>query len=134
MAWPRGTITLGRAFDRANDLILQIGQRAQTDAVALNSAITTRTLIGAYERYVATDAELNVLRVIPGLGQRAKDEFNDQNFNVGPEFTAIRNNITSVISAFEALNATGVVTATYSPTQTASLKTALETLATSTGL
>lgn len=81
---------------------------------------------------------------VPGVLQYAKDQYDDQDYNIGSEFTAMLDAIDDVIAAIHAgfpvdntggevkervLNADGSITMrTFTPAQLASIVTFLQTL------
>jgi hypothetical protein len=96
MAFPATVDPLGRALLDVQTTARQLKTAAQglKDA-SLAGNVSANAIISFYERLVAAKAKFTAGAAVPGIVQYARDQFDDQNLNVGAEFTAMNNAVES---------------------------------------
>lgn len=117
-------------------------QRSITELAAGN--VSADDILGIHRRAVSSDAKLATLAATPGLGDYAKAQFNNAGYDIAADFTALRNALQAVRDSIEStipkddgatpyflvhrFVSNAVVARTFTPAQTASLRTLLQTV------
>lgn len=104
--------------------------------------ISGNVIVELYLRLVADKARFDAIAATPGIGQYAKDQYNDDTYDVAAEFTAMVNAITAVGTWIntnfpkdaggyilkDQLTASGVDVRTFSTASLATFRTQLDSL------
>lgn len=138
------TDCLAKAFSavQAEALNLKNYATAQSAAMAAGS-VSANGVREVYQKCVTAKAQFATAAALPGMQQYAKDQFNDQTYDVGAAFTAMQNAIQAVIDWItanypvdatgylltEKFGAGGFAVRSFTPAQTAGLQTVLNNLA-----
>ena len=67
------------------------------DASAAGSIIARR-IVNHCDSLAQINDQLNTLKAVPGIGDYAKEQFNDANIDIAAEFTAMQNALASTVS------------------------------------
>jgi hypothetical protein len=136
--------TASEAFSLAKNLAAGVKALAQSHAAAFASTTNRDMVLSMVVLLRQYRVGLAAASAVPGVLQYAKDQYDDQNYNIGTEFTAMLSAIDAVIaevhSAFpvdntggevkeRVLNADGSITLrTFTSAQLANVRTLLQTL------
>jgi len=146
MAWPASTTALSRAVHEANDTALTVRNAAvglRDDSAA--GDVNASRIISMWTRLNDAIAILTALAAIPGIGAWAKDEMNDPDLDVATEFNAMMTAMGDVRDWIatnfpvgtgpgagylleKQFSGTQIVSRTFTPAQTAGLRTELDAL------
>lgn len=90
---------LANGLTEARNIAVQVKSRAQGDSAAMAagdiSGEVVRDLGVAMSLWLS---RLNEIRAIPGIGQYAKDQYDDQTYDIALEFTAMTAALQSVVT------------------------------------
>lgn len=137
MAFRANTITPHRALEQIKAQAVQLQRLAQNrrDRFAAGD-VGADVILALLDNLLSQQTMLDNLSTAPGLVEYAKDQENDQNYDVVVEYAALTQAISGVISeitttfpsaTFLTLNPDGTRTfQTHTPAQTAPLRTALD--------
>ena len=143
MAFPASLSTLNDALRRAmgNAVSLKnfsVGARDQMAAGNVSGNLISDNLL---QNYKSAIEQWEAAAALPGIGQFAKDQFDDQALNIGAEFTAMVNAAKAARDwivtnfpkdaggkmSYRTLNADGSMSVdAFTPAQTAGLRTELD--------
>lgn len=90
MAWPASQQVLADALVDVHRQMTQIKSVAVGEVANLSSDTNADKIIKIYQRMTIFDKALARAAAVSGIVAYTKDQFNDQNFNVVAEFSAIR--------------------------------------------
>ncbi len=136
--------TASEAFTQAKNLGRGVKSTAQNSVAQFASTTNRDQVLTLAMNLREWRIALAAASSVPGVLQYAKDQYDDQNYNIGSEFTAMLSAIDAVIAEIHAafpvdnsggevkervLNADGSITMrTFSAAQLANLRTLLQTL------
>jgi hypothetical protein len=143
MSWPASTTALSRAVHDANDTALTVRNAAVSlrgDSAA--GDVNASRVLSMWTRLNDAIARLTAIAAIPGIGAWAKEEMNDPALDVATEFNAMMGTMADArdwIAANFPKDASGyllekqfsgteIVSRTFTPAQTAGLRTELDAL------
>lgn len=143
MAFPASQVTLNDALRTAQRNAVNLknfatGARNQMEAANVSGNLITDNLL---QNFKSAIEQWEAAAALPGIGQKAKDELDDQGLDVGVEFTAMVNSAKAVRDwivtnfpkdasgkmSYRTLNADGSISVdAFTPAQTAPLRTQLD--------
>lgn len=130
MAFKASQLPLQRGFERALDVAGQEKRTLDAWVIQLNGNITGLDAVAMLANLDRVLAVFSEVAALPGLAAYAQSQFSDAAYNVSAEFTATINALTAVktwLTTNIPSNAVSIVNgvmvgATYTPAQTASLR------------
>ncbi len=144
MPFPSQTDTQATGLARAQRLAGEVRRLAIDAAAQMSSgAVSANLITNVYSKLVKTKQEFAAIASLPGIGQYAKDQFNDTGLDIGAEFTAMLAAIDGAISRIatdfpkedvtgyilkDKLDAGGVSVRTFSSVATAGIRTELDNI------
>lgn len=141
MAYPTGLLSI--TLNAIDEKALQLKSYANNTVAALNGTVTSSQILGIYSVLSDAKAKFQAAAAVPGIAAYARAQKNDEQLDVGAEFTAmvaaidtcrtwISTNFPKDGSNYllaQTLGASGPVDRTFNSATTVALKTALTNLA-----
>jgi hypothetical protein len=97
MAFIATTRTPDEAYVKIKGLMHQIKLAADRKAAQFGSGGLSNEVLEVLDSLVTARNELDSVEAIPGIVQYARDVENDQSYNVGAEFTSVKNAVQAAI-------------------------------------
>ncbi len=90
-------------YRAAKETALRIKNYLQGRVIQFSSPTNADVVISTYRDILRWKAVLDATKAIPGIVQYAKDQENDQNYDVVAEFTALLSSITAFADLIESI-------------------------------
>ena len=99
MAFKASNILPQSAYNRARNAALNLRQYCQAkSAVIQTSGMNGNDLLGIIETLKQSSIDFATLKVTPGIAQYAKDQENDQAYDVATEFNALESLVNTAVT------------------------------------
>lgn len=76
-------------LENAKLFVVRLKRQAELKVASLATGANSDEILGIVDSLIEAKNQLNAVKAITGIGQYAKDQENDQNYDVGAEFNAL---------------------------------------------
>lgn len=142
MAFPASNDSLAKTWQETQQLAATVKSMAAAVVVDLDSDVTSQYLLNIYASMARYKLTFQQYAAVPGLVAYVKDQLDDQNLDISAEYTAMINAVEALRAAIidpfpkdgagflleKKVSAEGFSYRTFTPAQTASVKTAAQAL------
>ena len=102
MAYRASTILPNKGYSRSKEIALQVKTYLQSRISQFSTSTSADLVLSVYFDVSRARSELAEIATIQGIAQYAKDQEDDQSYDVVSEFSALLSNLDAITSAISA--------------------------------
>lgn len=90
-------------YRAAKETALRIKNYLQRRVIEFGEPTNADVVVSTYRDMMRWKADLTAIRLVPGIAQYAKDQEDDQSYDVAAEFTSMLDSITALTDSIESI-------------------------------